>query len=1143
VPQCLFLKLNSASSFQGPPLADRRCKDAPLSSERSFFGKARGIIASVYVAAVLLFCKSFSFLYILPFPFPGSFRSPLLLSPLTFLFSFVCLLCLRALCAFCFYYVPFVAADQKQNKTISAISVVRSTTTTPVRNIKRLLEAFPQNKDAEKREVVSIVKSVPSADLVQFICVLFEDFLSNECVVDLFSTCSSARASHACWHFSFLFSLCFRLFVAFDSLLTVCAIHVASHHIKRLATLPVFLFLLFFFPSLSQSMLEKEVFRICTEGVEQDSAVAVASMTTPAKPASMHPPASATSLSADPSPAMHIETPLTPSTSTEEALRYETADAATAAAALLKELPFQCSSCVLHASPRAPAGGAFQDYHAFAERAATSFRQDRRLQRGQIGSGSPRYCLISQCSTQTRAPVPVSPTWTGLPDSMLHAATSPTCLPLPSSDNGISCTNAAADVMLPPSTVSTMSAELGGGASACQPALTAEDDEGDVEYKWRLTGISATRFQHLVTQMQFRVLEGRGQCLYELGVSDDGTPRGLRRRDFDESVQTIQRMAAQLRLEATLLQCCLVSNANATHAQTAPEKASAAILSSPPMAANMNKGEGEGEGEELLCGEIMVSRRHSSGGHDLSVAFCGAVGCGKSTLMAVLLTARLDDGCGGTRQSLFNHKHELDSGRTSSLASRVWTVSPDAAGMCSSHGCDSPAPPPSPPVVPGVPPPHRHLQPSWLPVSSVAPPTPPFTGASPRSITLLDAGGDITKTMLFGLMSRKPDYVCVCAAADTSDASDVSLYAEVCCAMNTPFIVVLTKCDCVAEFELDGLMMELTVALERVGCVAEQVSSMHTAAAYCRDWLPRHREAAVDGGDAYARFASPTTHTSSSTTTAATAATAASQQLRVPVFWVSSVEGGEGLDLFRSCLSHLQNPPPSPPLSPPSCASKPPFEVLLDCAFDVENVGPVVHGRVAHGPVEVGCICYIGPGSDGRFYTVLIRGIHVDGEHVNMAQVGDEATFALDRLPAAVTVSHKGKVLVRQPERVAMSFEAVVQVLSQSISEHMEPIMYTRNARQAVNVVAVMSSVAGNASETSPDPTAAQDGQRECRVQCRFLFRPEVIGPGDAVVLHWAPRGIAVGRITAVDASGECINRPSSFNRTEVSEGWKEKGC
>lgn len=61
----------------------------------------------------------------------------------------------------------------------------------------------------------------------------------------------------------------------------------------------------------------------------------------------------------------------------------------------------------------------------------------------------------------------------------------------------------------------------------------------------------------------------------------------------------------------------------------------------------------------------------------MSVAFCGDNSSGKSTLMGVLLNATLDNGTGQVRQSLFNHKHEVDSGKTSSLATRVWSVSLD----------------------------------------------------------------------------------------------------------------------------------------------------------------------------------------------------------------------------------------------------------------------------------------------------------------------------------------------------------------------------------------------------------------------------------------------------------------------------------
>ncbi|KAG5493980.1 hypothetical protein JKF63_01813 [Porcisia hertigi] len=774
---------------------------------------------------------------------------------------------------------------------------------------------------------------------------------------------------------------------------------------------------------------------------------------------------------------------------------------------------------------------AISQQHILAERAHASFRHDRRLKRGQISPGQ----AVVHPSPTSHSPHSVMnpPVCLQLPESVVARSEKdgpPRRLhDSPSGGNVVSAfpgtwrcsstpvTDYTTPQPCPPSAASTSSIATAfehSTVTACHP-LSAEDDEGDVEYKWRLTDVSATRFQHLVTQMQFRVSEGHGQSLYQLGVSDDGTPRGLTRQDFNESVQNIYRMAAQLQLEATLLQCCVVGRTT-----TNPAPASAAslddqlkkIAAEPTEPHDDKHGQcGMNSGEELLCGEIMLSRRQSGGGgRDLSVAFCGAVGSGKSTLMAVLLTSRLDDGCGGTRQSLFNHKHELDTGRTSSLASRVWTVLQEPTTEASSSsltGSIGATQLPSPKGFSAAAP--RSAGSTWSPVSSEAPPTPPFTCASSRSITLLDAGGDITKTMLFGLMSRKPDYVCLCVAADTAVVSDVSLYAEMCCAMGTPFLVVVTKCDLVEEFELDGLIMELAVALDTVGFVLEQVDSMVMAAAYCREWLPRHRNTAVESD------VGPTAHVATPTSTAGPLGF---ERLRLPVFCVSSVLGGEGLDLFRSCLSHLQSPPSSPLLGPSSWAPKPPFEVLLDSAFAVDGVGHVVRGRVTRGPVEVGCSCYIGPGSDGSFYPVFVRGIHVDGGHVNAAQAGDEATFALHRLPDAVTVSHKGKVLVRQPETVVRSFQATVLVLSQSISTHMEPIMYTRNARQAVCVTAVTS--AGREEKSGVAADAAGKCERVV-VQCRFLFRPEVISAGDALVLQWAPRGIAVGRVTSLESPAE----------------------
>lgn len=53
------------------------------------------------------------------------------------------------------------------------------------------------------------------------------------------------------------------------------------------------------------------------------------------------------------------------------------------------------------------------------------------------------------------------------------------------------------------------------------------------------------------------------------------------------------------------------------------------------------------------------------------VAVVGNVDAGKSTLLGVLTHGELDNGRGYARQRLFRHKHEIESGRTSSVGNDI----------------------------------------------------------------------------------------------------------------------------------------------------------------------------------------------------------------------------------------------------------------------------------------------------------------------------------------------------------------------------------------------------------------------------------------------------------------------------------------
>ncbi len=64
-----------------------------------------------------------------------------------------------------------------------------------------------------------------------------------------------------------------------------------------------------------------------------------------------------------------------------------------------------------------------------------------------------------------------------------------------------------------------------------------------MEYKLKLLSPTASRFEHLVTQMKWRLREGQGEAIYEIGVADSGVLQGLSDQDMQDSLTTLKRMA------------------------------------------------------------------------------------------------------------------------------------------------------------------------------------------------------------------------------------------------------------------------------------------------------------------------------------------------------------------------------------------------------------------------------------------------------------------------------------------------------------------------------------------------------------------------------------------------------------------------
>lgn len=172
--------------------------------------------------------------------------------------------------------------------------------------------------------------------------------------------------------------------------------------------------------------------------------------------------------------------------------------------------------------------------------------------------------------------------------------------------------------------------------------LMPEDDEGSIEYKWRLVNPSCDRFTQLVTQLNFRLSEGNGEAIYELGVEDNGRKRGLPPAHLAASLETLTKMAHQLGAETQVLR--------------------------------------EADGKEGRVAQVLVRKvpKALEDYVDIRIAVAGNVDSGKSTLVGVLTgSGALDNGRGLARSQIFTHKHELETGRTSAVSQAIIGFAPN----------------------------------------------------------------------------------------------------------------------------------------------------------------------------------------------------------------------------------------------------------------------------------------------------------------------------------------------------------------------------------------------------------------------------------------------------------------------------------
>ena len=157
-------------------------------------------------------------------------------------------------------------------------------------------------------------------------------------------------------------------------------------------------------------------------------------------------------------------------------------------------------------------------------------------------------------------------------------------------------------------------------------------------------------------------------------------------------------------------------------------------------------------------------------------------------MLGVLVKGNLDDGRGKARVNLFRHKHEIESGRTSSVGMEIMGFDTHGDIVASN--------------VPG-----RKL--TWGEIGT----------RSAKVISFTDLAGHerYLRTTVFGLLSSSPNYCLLMVAANNGLIGMSKEHLGIALALNVPVMVVITKIDICPPQILEQTITQLTRILKSPG--------------------------------------------------------------------------------------------------------------------------------------------------------------------------------------------------------------------------------------------------------------------------------------------------------------------------------------
>lgn len=301
------------------------------------------------------------------------------------------------------------------------------------------------------------------------------------------------------------------------------------------------------------------------------------------------------------------------------------------------------------------------------------------------------------------------------------------------------------------------------------PSVTV--DYSTIRSKLVLVSPTEEQFELLRKRLKDRIADSRGETIYEIGIGEDASDAGLDPDEYAASLATLQSLAATLNADCVELR--------------------------------LRRGE-----KGTTVGQYLIRQKvEESDFMEIRVAVVGNVDAGKSTLLGVLTHGELDNGRGHARQHLFRHKHEMESGRTSSVGNDILVrlFYDDASRSLSCtlffQGFDS---------VGNVVNRAEHGNLDWVKICE----------QSAKVVTFIDLAGHerYLKTTVFGMTGHVPDFGMLMIGANAGIVGMTKEHLGLSLALSVPVFVVVTKIDMCPPNILQDTLQLLMKILKSQGC-------------------------------------------------------------------------------------------------------------------------------------------------------------------------------------------------------------------------------------------------------------------------------------------------------------------------------------